>query len=241
MLRRRINIPSFKVGDYIYFMYPNNKLNKIPSSSCTGVCILYNNRRIMIEKYEDYKDSLGLSYSRYNWGACKTNQTKIPNYTMVGGGEDGDEGYLLGSSSPQLSRDPRTWTSGALGDWSGKSHSEIIKGLLYSGSSWTSSETIGYVLTKFLESETSLGYGDWYIPSCGQLALICLMIDDVNNSLIKIGGNPLTTIGTSGYWSSSEMKMYGGEMVSWYVDFSKGHVGGNIKSGEKDVRFIRDV
>lgn len=240
MLRRRVNIPSFRVGDYIYFMYPNNELSRIPSNSCIGVCILYDNRRIMIEKYGDYKDSLGLSYSMYNWGDCKTNQTKIPNYTSVGGGEDGDSGYLSGIYSPKLNRDPSTWTSGALGDWSGKSHSEVIKTLLSSGSSWTSTETIGYVLTKFLESETSLGYNDWYIPSCGQLALIYLMVDDVNNSLIKIGGNPLKTSST-GYWSSSEMKMYRGEMVSWYIEFKDGYVGGNIKSGEKYVRFIRDV
>lgn len=103
------------------------------------------------------------------------------------------------------------------------------------GGSYTSYATIGHVLNTFLAGVDAKGYDDWYIPSCGQLSLICMHLTSVNNALSAIGGQQFNTPAL--YWSSSEYSSNYG----WSVYFGTGGVSGSDKSLRYRVRFVRDI
>ena len=163
--------------------------------------------------------------------------TEVTNYSVTGGGGNTYSGYLLNAnwtyfSSPYLSADYTTWTTGALSDFNGKSNTGYIV------ASSSDACDMGTVLKNFNESTDGQNQGktDWYIPSCGQLALISMNINDLNTVLNIIGGKPLA----GGYWSSSEYN----DGWAWIVGISIGSVSGfsgNGKYSYSRVRFIRDI
>ena len=79
------------------------------------------------------------------------------------------------------------------------------------------------------------GYPDWYVPACGQLALMCLNMAEINTALTAIGGN---NIASDKYWSTTEYSTTG----VWCLDFYDGEVMYEAnKFKEHRVRFVRDV
>ena len=78
-------------------------------------------------------------------------------------------------------------------------------------------------------------YNDWYVPACGQLALMYLNMTEINKALDKVGGTALYARGS--YWSSLESD----SRFAWYVDFSAGGVGNYSKEDQRRVRFVRDI
>lgn len=204
----------------------------------------------MIEKYEDLNESYVTAGSGKNstdvfyWGGNGTDQTGITNYDRA---ETGNVyGYLKQESgsyngTPNLSTNIAAWTNGSLSDWKGKANSNVLKGVITGGGSYTSYATIGHVLNTFLASADAKGYDDWYIPSCAQLALIFMNLTSVNNALSAIGGQQFNT--STIYWSSSEVNA----KKAWYVNFINGRVDsgvnviGNIKGDHYRVRFVRDI
>ena len=198
----------------------------------------------MIEKYEHLNESYVTAGSGKNstyafyWGGYGTDQTGITNYDKVDGSNG--SGYLKSESgsyngTPNLSANVIVWTYGALSDWKGKANSNVLKGVTTGGGSYTSYATIGHVLNTFLAGVDAKGYDDWYIPSCGQLSLICMNLTSVNNALSAIGGQQLSP--SKAYWVSSEFDSNSGHRVY----FKDGSVNGSSKGSRYSVRFIRDI
>ena len=228
----------------ISYIRPDGSITYTPSSDCIGVVLNAQGKRFMIEKYEHLNESYVTAGSGKNstyafyWGGYGTDQTGITNYDKVDGSNG--SGYLKSESgsyngTPNLSANVIAWTNGALSDWKGKANSNVLKGVTTGGGSYTSYATIGHVLNTFLAGVDAKGYDDWYIPSCGQLSLICMHLTSVNNALSAIGGQQFNTPAL--YWSSSEYSSNYG----WSVYFGTGGVSGSDKSLRYRVRFVRDI
>ena len=88
------------------------------------------------------------------------------------------------------------------------------------------------VLNTFNASDS---FKDWYVPACGQLALMYLNMTEINAALAKIGG---TALAAEIYWSSSELS----SDYAWFVSFYSGRVvSGGKDDGDRRVRFVRDI
>lgn len=70
---------------------------------------------------------------------------------------------------------------------------------------------------------------DEWIPSLGELAIICKNKEKINEALAFVGGDKLTS---TWYWSSTEYSATG----AWYVGFHNGNVFGGSKSKSYVVR-----
>lgn len=219
------------IDDGVYAVTSDGKLVGVDeaNSTCVAVALVQGSHTFMIEKSEDYSATTDI----YLWDNALTD-TAIPNFTKVGGGSTGSYGYLKVDGTG-LNRDYTTWSEGtALGDFNGKSNSDVLKTLT------GSNRNIGYCLNDFNNGVhgNNQGFTDWYIPSCGQMGLIIIYADDINAMMQQIGG--VSFVKTS-YWTSSEYA----SRDAWYVNFWDNSVGmyGSNKDDytEFRVRFIRDI
>ena len=194
-------------------------------ASCIGVALVTGNHKFMIAKSDATND--GSNYNLFylnNPVDCG-----LTNYTTADG--TNNSGYLGGSSTPQLSTDFTTWTTGALSDFSGKANTQAI----------TAKSGNTKDMCKVLETynggvnfQSNEGFTDWYVPACGQLAIMYLARTEINAALAKIGG---TSLGSASYWSSSQRDTD----IACVVNFQFGLVGVDYKYNVTVVRFIRDV
>lgn len=204
--------------------------------TCIAAALIVGEHKFWIEKNESNNPAYGGQTTLY-WDKSYADLPELTNYSVTGGGGNSNLGYLLQANwtyknSPYLSADYTTWTTGALSDFNGKTNTGYIV------ASSSDARDMGTVLKNFNESTDGQNQGksDWYIPACGQLALIYMNMDDLNTVLNAIGGMPLFA---SYYWSSSEY----GSSNAWLVSFNIGDVVGTngAKSGETHVRFVRDI
>ena len=148
-----------------------------------------------------------------------------------------------GNLSNGLRSDFTTWVGGSLSDFDGESNTSIIMDAYTKYNQTMESNDMCSMLNAF-NTGTSIqnneNFDDWYIPACGQLALMYLAKDDINAALDKIGG---TVIKSSRYWSSTEGK----QSVfpeAWSIHFNAGGVDSynySMKNNQNYVRFIRDI
>jgi hypothetical protein len=127
-----------------------------------------------------------------------------------------------------LSQDFTTWTAGALSDFNGKSNTQVI------AASSSNAKDMCKVLETFNAGSDNEGHNDWYVPACGQLALMYLNMTEINAALAKIGG---TAFESYNYWSSSEFDA----RYAWRVNFGDGYVNNRDKYTNFRVRFVRDI
>lgn len=224
--------------------------------TCIAVALIVNDaptpQRLMIEKNGeanttsikaayDADGATNTAYTYFYWGMYGSDQSGIPTYNQVGGNSSSwSWGYLpqangsYYSSSNNLSSDITTWTDGtALGDFNGKANTATLLSASDTDS-YTEYANMGTWCRIFNQTETeNQGYTDWYIPACGQLALMYLNMTAINNALTKIGGQ---TIASDEYWSSSEY----GSNYGLNVGFDHGDVGNLRKSYNGQVRFVRN-
>ena len=235
--------------------------------SCIGVALIVNDaptpQHIMIEKYEasntsyatandSYESSYDYDYY-FSWGGYGTDQTGIQTYSDASsqsayGHIPLIDGTYFSTSATQLGA-YTTWSGNyALNDWNGKANSNVIKtNCLTNGTGSNYYTTMGILLNTFNATPSeNQGYTDWYIPACGQFALIHAytgrnssyggnVTGGINEMLTKIGG---TTFDTSdGYWSSSEKS----SKYGWRLHFDVGRVGTANKNSNGRVRFVRDL
>lgn len=206
--------------------------------NCVAVALIVNDapvpQRIMIEKNGESNAEWQGKSSIY---LGENADLSITNFDTANG--TNSNGYLGGTSTPRLNKDFTTWTAGALSDFNGKGNTSII---IQEGTA-PYQDKYPYmvdVLNAFNQQGNTgnQGFSDWYLPACGQLALIYIFKSDINIALQKIGG---TTFDTEEYWSSSE----GLYSNSWYVDFSYGKVDSTSKDFSNgyyvEARFIRDI
>jgi len=201
-------------------------------NSCIGVVLKAGEHQFMIEKTQSY-DAINTTFY---WGK-NLNQKNVAGITEISAGS----GYLPkadGSyeSTPNLSSDYTTWTSGALSDFNGKANTNAIITAYTEKDVDMDVRDMCKVLQTFNAGTygSNQGFTDWYIPACGQLALIYLNKTSINEALTAIGG---TTISDNSYWSSSEYS----SIYSWYVNFYSGCVDDYGKGNYFRVRFVRDI
>ncbi len=190
-------------------------------------------------------------YTYFYWGMYGSDNSSITNYTSASSVSSYGyipliDGTYYSTSATQLGA-YTTWTgSYALNDWNGKANTAALIGASDTDS-YTTYANMGTYVSKFnATSSENQGYTDWYIPSCGQLALIHTytgrnssyggnVSGGINEMLTKIGG---TTFNTSNdYWSSSEYS----SSYGWYVYFLIGYVYGYDKNDNIRVRLVRDL
>lgn len=188
-------------------------------------------QKILIEKNETinpaYNDNTLVCWN-YN---C--DDLTLANYLNVNGANSygylpKPDGTYIGK--PELSADYDAWVAGSLSDFNGKSNTSVLA--VHSDRD----KDMYQVLESFnAADDQNLGYSDWYIPACGQLALIYLNIEQVNVMIQKIEGERFAG---RDYWSSSEY----GANFGWYVSFSNGFIYNDTKcSYSRRVRFVRDI
>lgn len=191
-------------------------------NTAKGVAIVAGEHKFMIAKSDATNDGSNYYiYYDYNKGGLS-----LTNYSNADG--TNSYGYFGGSLIPQLSQDFTTWTEGALSDFNGKSNTQVI------AASSSNAKDMCKVLETFNAGSDNQGHSDWYVPACGQLALMYLAKTDINAALAKIGG---TALGSGAYWSSSEYDSYG----AWFVDFGNDSVEYRDKGLNYRVRFVRDI
>ena len=200
--------------------------------TCIAAALVVDGHRFMIEKNEANNAAYGGNTTLY-WNNSYSNLS-LENFTAVGGRVTGSSGFLMKPdwtfySTPHISYDHNNWTSGAISDFNGKTNTPVIV------AASADARDMGSVLTAFnADEQQNQGYNDWYIPACGQLALIYMNLKDVNIVLDAIGGQ---TISGGDYWSSSERSSNDG----WRVSFNGGQVYSYYKSNGYKVRFVRDI
>ena len=202
--------------------------------SCIAVALVVGEHKFWIEKNgESNSTSIQAAYTAdgasntgyqyFYWGPYGTDVSGITNWT-------GGDGTVIPT-------DYTTWSTNstyAWNDFNGKSNTAALLNVTDSDNNTTYANAATYC-KKFNEtSSENQGYTDWYIPACGQLALIYINVTEINAALTKIGGTTFSASNT--FWSSSEYSSDRG----WYVSFFSGRVRWNGKNNFTRVRFVRD-
>ncbi len=196
----------------------------LADTTATGVVLIAGEHKFMIAK----SDATDGTNTTFYW-TKSFSDLSLNNYTKVNG--TNNSGHLpkpdgTFSGSTHLSDDFTTWTAGALSDFNGKANTAIIA---------EASSNVRDMCTILNTFNASDNFKDWYVPACGQLALIYLNMTKINTALENIGGTPLAA---DFYWSSSEYSI----RYAWYIVFNNGYVDDfNGKDKTYRVRFIRDI
>ena len=210
------------ISDGVYAVNANGKLIDYTTADSTalGVALVAGEHKFMIAKSDATDGTNTILY----WGK-NLFQKDVAGITNISSGA----GYI--GEGKKYGTDFTTWSTGPVVDFNGAANTAaIIAGYTEHGVSMDARDMCT-VLNTFNASD---GYNDWYIPACGQLALMYLAKTDINAALAKIGG---TAFESNGYWSSSE----DGAGGAWYVYFDSGGVDRSGKSHGNRVRFIRDI
>jgi hypothetical protein len=193
-------------------------------ATATGVALVAGEHKFMIAK----SDATDGTNTTFYWTKSKSDLS-LSNYGNVDGTKSyghlpkPDGTYV---DAMQLSDDFNTWRAGALSDFNGKSNTAVI------AAASSDARDMCIVLNTFKASDS---HNDWYVPACGQLALMYLNMAEINAALAKIGG---TALAAEIYWSSSETS----SGYAWYLGFQNGCVSSsNGKANLYRVRFVRDI
>ena len=213
------------ISDGVYAVDANGKLidYNTADATATGVALVAGEHKFMIAK----SDATDGSNSTLYW-TNNTSDLSLTNYTKSDG--TNSFGYLpkpdgTFGGSTHLSDDFTTWKAGALSDFNGKANTAVI------AAASSKAKDMCTVLNTFNASDS---FKDWYVPACGQLALMYLNMTEINAALEKIGG---TALAAGGLWSSSEYS----SNIAWCVYFINGSVRNDNKDFSRRVRFIRDI
>ena len=200
------------------------------ASSYAGVGFVLLGRPYQLSK--TYATGTGSSQKTYWQKTGSSDIAGITNYASVDG-VHGTDGYLYGSDTPQLAKDPEVWTQGALSDFNGKANTGYVMAAQNNGAT---DYTIGKAVANFNSNSTyNQGYTDWFIPSLGELAYMFLKRSELGTLLSKVSGSSFSS---GWHWSSTE---YTATAV-WFVVFPQGFVGYNGKAADTYyVRLIREI
>ena len=219
----RINqLENYIYDNGVYAVDVSGKLidYNLADATALGVALVAGGHQFMIAKSNATDGSDQFQY----WGQQLRDKdvTNIANISSGGG-------YI--GEGKEYETDFTTWSSGPVLDFNGKENTAaIINGYTEHGVSMDTGDMCS-VLNTFNASDT---YNDWYIPACGQLALMYLNMTEINAALEKIGGFALTSYY---YWSSSENS----SSNAWLVNFIDGWVFVDVKNSSRHVRFVRDI
>lgn len=211
-----------EMPDGVYAVDANGKLIDYNSADATalGVALVAGEHKFMIAK----SDAIDGSNSALHWGK-NLHGKDVAGITNISSGA----GYI--GEGKKYGTDFTTWSTGPVVDFNGTANTAaIIAGYTEHGVSMEARDMCT-VLNTFNASDS---FKDWYVPACGQLALMFLNKTEINAALAKIGG---TAFELDYYWSSSEYNA----SSAWSVVFSNGYVSNRNKGNNDPVRFVRDI
>ena len=220
-------------------------------TSCIAVALIQGKHRFWIEKNGEENVSLIKEayrmdkavfpkYTAFTWGVDNSNNEYIKETELAGGNSQSyswgylpyDNGKYFRNTNP-LSGDYKEWNNGALSDFNGKENTIALIGKTHHETEHLYAFMATYAKL-FNDSQTqNKGYSDWYVPALGQLALISLNKQKVDEALLKIGG---VIFKNNQYWSCTEHSA--GE--AWGVNLGYGGVWHERKDKGFNVRLIRD-
>lgn len=211
--------------DGVYVVSATGELIDYNTADTTalGVALIAGEHKFMIAKSDASSDG-DLYWGRNIDVTGVVNNDRVDGNNLYGGYLPKPDGTFEDSEWTHLSGDFTTWTAGALSDFNGKANTEAI------AAASSDVRDMCTVLNTFNASDI---HNDWYVPACGQLALMYLNKTEINAALAKIGG---TTLAAVTHWSSSESSD-----CAWCVSFKKGTVHAIPKDEELQVRFVRDL
>ena len=222
-------IPVSEAEDGVYAVLSNGTVidyTLVNRSQAIGVALVLDGQGLMLA---DYDASDGES-SGFKWGESGAN-LDIVDYTIA-------NGHSSGYSLPSDMSDWPTSDEDVMNDFNGKENTEIML-----SSDTITRYDIAYLLSNFNTGNTSAsegdnhGFDDWYIPSLGELALLCMYQNEIKNAYNSIsGGWPISE--NKKYWSSSEYD----ENYAWSVYLGNDNqMERKNKSNSYDVRFVRKL
>lgn len=214
------------VSDGVYAVDASGKLidYNLADATAKGVAIVAGEHKFMIAKNDATND--GSNYNLY-WGN-KLYQKDVAGITNISSGS----GYI--GEGKTYGTDFTIWTAGPVVDFNGKANTDAIIAAYTEHGVAMDAKDMCKVLETFNGGSDNQGHTDWYVPACGQLALMYLAKTDINAALAKIGG---TALESDTYWSSSESN----SNRAWDVDFRNGSVLNGGKDNDCRVRFVRDI
>lgn len=210
------------VENGVYAVDANGKLidYTIADNTAIGIVIVAGKNQFMVSTKNIHYGS----YSFWGKGISGKDISNITDYATFNG--------ISESGSISKYDDFTAWTDGVLSDFNGKSNTSAI---IEAYQEYEVSMDYYDMCNALNSYNTKNEFNDWYIPSLGQLALIYVNINEINEALTNIGG---TVISNYNHWSSSEYNSTRG----WMLQTTNGKITNNSKS---DVgcylRCIRDI
>lgn len=187
-----------------YYLTADNYGSDKWEYGATDVFVVGKNRRYVVEP-------TNAGSSTVKWGGWPTNKG-CADYSKADGSNS--------SVTLSTSADPSSWTGGAISEFAGYTNSGLITSI-----------DIGKALVNFRNSS---GNNSWFIPSCGEMALLYLYKTKVNEALGKLGGVALED---AEYWTSTERD----GRSAWYINLSSGKVDNVGKLDKKKRRYLREI
>lgn len=194
----------------------------LANETALGVALVAGEHKFVIAK----TDAASGTNTNLYW-AKNFNGTEVDGIINTEGEGGIGEGKTYGT-------DFTTWSSGPVSDFNGKSNTAALIADYTKHGVYMDTRDMCYVLNTFNQAEQAAGRSaKWYIPACGQLALMYLNMTEINAALEKIGGDVIART----YWSSSECAV----IYGWSVAFRSGDVYETSKTYTTAVRFVRDL
>lgn len=187
-----------------YYLTADNYGSDKWEYGATDVFVVGKSRRYVVEPTNAGSSTVG-------WGGYLSNKS-CADYSKA----DGSNSSITLSTSA----DPSSWTGGAISEFAGYTNSGYITGI-----------DIGKALVNFRNSS---GNNSWFIPSCGEMALLYLYKTKVNEALGKLGGVALED---ADYWTSTERDA----RSAWHINLSSGKVDNTGKLNKKKRRYLREI
>lgn len=211
--------------DYkVYAVTANDQLIDYVNAdkSCIGVAVITKDQKFMINKM-DAQDGMML----FRWNS-DTSELPLTKYSTINGIDSNGQIDI----TVNILNYNNIYTEGALSDFEGKSNTQGI----IDGSFNMAPMDMHAYLIMFNQGTDILSYqkSEWYVPSLGQLGIIYLLKDEINDALVKIGGHVLSE---NIYWSSTEANT----SLGWNMNMSNSFADTADKTFTTYVRFIHDI
>ena len=208
--------------------------------TCIAVALIENSHKFAIYKY-NAQDVDGNKELYWGHNINSINDAQIQNINSFVDG--------FGAIGSEYDMDYNSWNDGPFSDFDGKANTTAMFDAYVQNDVEMLQKDICKVLKDFnlVESNENRA-NDWYIPSLGQLGLIFINIESVENMLSKIGGELLKYFSeelendVDGYWSSTGYGYTTGMYNGWTIWFGSGQ--NNYLEYPTDcsfARFIRDI
>ena len=118
----------------------------------------------------------------------------------------------------------------AIADMNGRSNTDTIIATLGSNAP-AATYCRNYYPSNVEANDGNFGAGRWWLPSCGEMAMMWSHVRELNRVLEAIGGTPIP-VGSSWGWTSTELSA----TTAWNLYFYNGYFNNYNKTNETRVR-----